>query len=217
MLFRSKERFEAIENRLQSGEFHLATLAEVEPRLQNLITESESRSSEWFRKIETLQGQNEDEQYKIFTLEMRLEQAEAWIAERDRREEKERVEMTPDGEINASWKELNTKCALDQAGQAQTTLNFLVRIDRYMSDFPVHHAVSLPQDDPLECMTANIAGDNTLVKQAYRDRELSILKSRDQWLGYRIDRSWEVRPEKGPCQISCCTLALDGTWSCQWG
>ncbi|MBM4371288.1 MAG: hypothetical protein FJ098_06515, partial [Deltaproteobacteria bacterium] len=46
--------------------------------------------------------------------------------------------------------------------------------------------------------------------------ELHILKARDRYLGYRIDRSWETRPEWGDCKDACCRVDLQGMWTCLW-
>ncbi len=210
-------RLESIENRVQANEFQLATLTEVEPRLGALLRATEEKYMEWAKRVEATRATVAESQTRLLDLEQRLEQAEAWIREKEAEEEKLKAYATPDGEISEAWKHLKDRCLLGLAGEAQTTLNFLVRIDRYMSEFPVHHPVSVEQVDPLVCMTSNLARANSTIKGAYRERELTILKGRDQWLGYRIDRSWEYRPERGECQVACCQLALDGTWTCEWG
>jgi len=210
-------RLESIENRVQANEFQLATLTEVEPRLGALLRATEEKYMEWAKRVEATRATVAESQTRMLDIEQRLEQTEAWIREKEAQEEKLKAYATPDGEISEAWKQLNEKCALALAGEAQTSLNFLVRIDRYMSEFPVHHPVRVEQVDPLVCMTSNLARENPTIKDAYRERELTILKARDQWLGYRIDRSWESRPERGECDIACCDLALDGTWSCEWG
>jgi len=210
-------RMESIENRVQANEFQLATLTEVEPRLGALLRATEEKYMEWAKRVEATRESVAEAQGRMLTMEQRLEQAEAWIRQKELEEEKLKAYATPDGEISDAWKQLKGKCSLTLSGEAQTTLNFLVRIDRYMSEFPGHHPVRVEQVDPLVCMTSNLARLNPTVKDAYRERELTILKGRDQWLGYRIDRSWEHRPEGGECEVACCELGLDGTWTCQWG
>jgi len=225
---KEERRMEAVENRLQAAEFQIATLAEIEPRVIEELNKREAKIAQESKKLydrmesaekrtDVMQVRTDESIVDSGEFRMRLEQAEAWIKEREKREEKERVESTPDGAIPDSWKELDQKCGLAVAGEAQTTLNMLVRIDRFMSDFPVHHAVTLGEEDPLVCMTSNLARSNDMIKKAYRDRELDILKSRDQWLGYRIDKSWKDRPEIGDCTDACCNLDPDGTWSGEWG
>ena len=218
---RDTERLESMENRLQATEFQLATVSEMEPRFGNRVQTLEGRfqewASEWSERIESNREQAADMKGRLLAVEERLEQTEEWIREKQKEEEQERKFATPDGTIPEAWKQLESKCRLTMAAEAQTSLNFLVRIDRYMSEFPVHHPVELEQEDPLTCMTSNLVWDSAPLKQEYRHRELAILKSRDQWLGYRIDRSWEKRPERGDCRMACCNLALDGTWGCQWG
>jgi hypothetical protein len=212
-----KERVEALENRVQATEFQMATLAEMEPRLNTQIRLIEEKNQEWAGLVDSSRQRLTDGEARTLNLEQRLEQIESWIREKEEEEEKKKAFATPDGVVPDAWKELAEKCQLTLAGEAQTTLNFLVRVDRYMSEFPVHHPVALDQEDPLVCMTSNLAADSAPLRNAYRDRELSILKSRDQWLGYRIDRSWDKRPERGECQISCCDLDQDGRWNCAWG
>ena len=219
-----KERLEAIENRLQATEFQMASLAETEHRVTAIIQRKEETYGEWFTLIESTRESMADLETRILSLEQGLAQhehrlgaSEAWIREKQKEEEKERKFKTPDGTIGPEWKQLNDKCGLDKAGEAQTTLNILVRIDRYMSDFPVHHPVELAEKDPLTCMTSNLADRSAVLRDAYKDRELAILKGRDQWLGYRIDRSWETRPERGECAEACCDMDQVGAWSCKWG
>jgi len=212
-----RERLESFENRLQATEFHLATLSEVEPRLAGMIRTTEERSNEWAGRLESTRQTLAESETRLFSMEQRLEQTEEWIREKEKEEEKEKVYATPDGQVPVFWKQLNDKCALNQAGSAQTTLNTLVRIDRYMSEFPVQHPVVLQDEDPLKCVTSNQASQSAPLRQAFRAVEMSILKGRDQWLGYRIDRSWEVRPERGECITSCCKLDLAGAWTCDEG
>ena len=213
----NKDRLESIENRLQATEFHLATVSEMEPRLTNMIHMTQEKYNEWADRVESTRERIADVERRMQSLEERTEETESWIRAEEKRREQEKIWATPDGEICEAWKQLKDSCGLDQAGQAQTTLNFLVRIDRYMSEFPVQHAIVLEEDDSLQCMTSNLASESAPVKSAYRDRELSIVKGRDQWLGYRIDRSWAKRPERGQCKMACCELSLDGTWTCEWG
>jgi len=212
-----KDRLESIENRLQATEFHLATISEVEPRLTNMIRMTEEKYDEWANRVESTRERMAELEGRLLAVEQRVEETEHWIREEEKSREQEKIWATPDGTVPEAWKQLSDKCGLAQAGQAQTTLNFLVRVDRYMSEFPVHHAVELADEDPLMCMTSNIAADSVAVKRSYREREMTILKGRDQWLGYRIDRSWTQRPERGECNMACCELSLDGTWSCEWG
>ena len=212
-----QERIEALENRVQATEFQMASLAEIEPRVVNQIRLVEEKTQEWANLVDSSRQRISDSEARSVNLEERLEQVESWIREKEEQEEKEKAFATPDGELPDAWKELGDKCQVTKAGEAQTTLNTLVRIDRYMSEFPVHHPVVLDQEDPLVCMTSNLAHDSLPLRNAYRDRELNILKSRDQWLGYRIDRSWDKRPERGECMISCCDLDLAGLWTCNWG
>jgi hypothetical protein len=211
-----KDRFESIENRIQATEFHLATLSEIEPRLANMIRLVEDKQAEWAGRVETAREGIAEAERKSFALEERLEAAEEWIREKDKEEERERAWATPDGTISPAWKLLPDRCGLDKAGEAQTTLNFLVRIDRYMSEFPVHHPVELEEEDPLACMTSNLARASDFLRTAYRAREMTIVKERDQWLGYRIDRSWESRPERGTCMSACCEISQGGEWTCPW-
>jgi hypothetical protein len=211
-----KERVEAVENRLQAMEFQIATLAEAEPRVLAELQKKEESYLEWFRLVDKVRQTQAEDQTQAFALTQRVEATEEYIRAKQLEEEMERPYKTPDGTIPDAWKQLADKCALDKAGEAQTTLNFLVRVDRFMSEFPVHHPVSIRQEDPLVCMTSNLARESAPAKKAYRDEELSILKSRDQWLGYRVDRSWESRPERGECKTACCSLDLEGTWSCEW-
>ena len=210
-----KERIETLENRVQATEFQMATLAEMEPRVINQIRLVEEKTQEWANLVDSSRERISDSEARSLNLEQRLEQVESWIREKEKEEEK--TFATPDGETPDAWKELAEKCKVTMAGEAQTTLNFLVRVDRYMSEFPVHHPVELDEEDPLVCMTSNLARDSVPLRNAYRDRELTILKSRDQWLGYRVDRSWDRRPERGECSISCCELDLEGNWNCSWG
>jgi len=210
-----------MENRLQATEFQLATVSEMEPRFGNRVQTLEGRfqewASEWSARIENSLQELADAKTRLLSTETRLEHIEEYIRQKQKEEEQERDFATPDGTIPEAWKQLDEKCQLSLAAEAQTTLNLLVRIDRYMSEFPVHHPVELEQEDPLTCMTSNLVWESKELKREYRHRELAILKSRDQWLGYRIDRSWDKRPERGECNMSCCNLALDGTWSCEWG
>jgi hypothetical protein len=212
-----QERLEALENRVQAAEFQMATLAELEPRLLNQLRLVEEKTQEWATQVQSGRERMSDAETRVLNLETRLEQTEQWIRQKEEEEEKLAAYATPDGEVPDAWKELNEKCHVSMAGEAQTTLNFLVRVDRYMSEFPVHHPVQLDQEDPLVCMTSNLARESVPLRNAYRDRELSILKGRDQWLGYRIDRSWQTRPERGSCHIACCDLDQGGNWGCSWG
>lgn len=211
------DRLEAIENRLQATEFQLATLSEIEHRLSTVIQKKEETYAEWFSLIQSARESLSEMESKMLALEQRVEAAEGWIRWKKEQEEKDIVLSTPDGKISDAWKQLSSKCQLSKAGEAQTTLNFLVRIDRYMSDFPVHHPVNLQEDDPLMCMTSNLAASSPVLADAYKERELSILKGRDQWLGYRVDRSWETRPERGECDEACCKIDQFGQWACEWG
>lgn len=211
-----RERIEAVENRLQSIEFQLATQAEAEPRILNVVQKKEESYLEYFRVLDQTRQEQAESQSELMALEQRLEATEEYIRAKQLEEEMERPYKTPDGTIPEAWKQLSDKCKLDKAGEAQTSLNFLVRVDRFMSDFPVHHPVEIEDRDPMVCMTSNLARASEPARRAYRDEELSILKSRDQWLGYRIDRSWETRPEIGECRTACCDLDLEGNWTCGW-
>jgi hypothetical protein len=141
---------------------------------------------------------------------------EAWIQEKDKEEEQKKLFAIEDGEIPPAWEELHETCSMNELGHAQTVLNFLVRINAYMSDFPVSHPVMLRENDPMMLMTGHIARRSDETALAYRNMELDILKSRDRFLGYRIDRSWDKRPEYDECITSCWHVDLKGYWSCVW-
>ena len=213
----SSNRLETLENRVQATEFQMATLAEMEPRMANMISMIEGKFQEWATGFESARTRVSNLESRLLGLEQRLEQAEEWIREKQKENENPQDFAVPDGQVPDAWRDLWFKCAMKKAGKAQTTLNFLVRVDRYMSEFPVHHGVELDNDDPMMCMTSNMAQKESSTRAAYRDRELAILKDRDQWLGYRIDRSWQSRPERGECRNACCKLADDGQWTCDWG
>ena len=221
---KTEERIERLEQRMQATEFQISGLAELEPRIFEALAKKDSELDE---KLLANQESTREvaEQFKAAHTGMktdlgdhlrRLELVEAWIQEKDKEEEQKKLFAIEDGEIPPAWEELHEKCEMNELGHAQTVLNFLVRINAYMSDFPVQHEVLLPDNDPMMLMTGHIARKSAETALAYRNMELHILKGRDRFLGYRIDRSWDKRPEWGDCKTACCQVDLQGYWACVW-
>lgn len=212
----SDERLERLEQRVQASEFQLAGFAELEPRV---MKELEAKSQVIARQNNELANNGErlgQAEREVENYAKRLEMVEQWIQEKDKEEEQQKLFAWDDGVIPDPWKQLETACQMTRLGEAQTVLNWMVRINSYMSDFPVQHAVDLSSNDPLVFVTAPMAEKSASMLAAYKDMELDILKSRDQWLGYRIDRSWQTRPELGMCRSACCTVNDAGRWKCEW-
>ena len=221
---KTEDRIERLEQRMQATEFQLSSFAELEPRIYEVFAKKELELDEKLQvhKEKTLEF---EEEFKAAHTGMktdlgdhlrRLELVEAWIQEKDKEEEQKKLFAIEDGEIPPAWEELHEKCGMNELGRAQTVMNFLVRINAYMSDFPVSHPVLLGENDPMMLMTGHIARKNADTALAYRNMELHILKARDRFLGYRIDRSWDKRPEYGDCKTACCRVDLQGYWACIW-
>jgi len=228
---KTEERVERLEQRMQATEFQISGLSELEPRIFEALASKEAALDE---KLQTHRESTRDlvgeyqeglQDFKAAHTGMktdlgdhlrRLELVEAWIQEKDKEEEQKKLFAIEDGEIPSAWEELHEKCSMNELGHAQTVMNFLVRINAYMSDFPVQHPVMLPENDPMMLMTGHIARKSAETALAYRNMELHILKGRDRFLGYRIDRSWETRPEYGDCKTACCRVDLKGFWACIW-
>ena len=212
----TEDRVQRLEQRVQASEFQIAGMAELEPRVMKELENKDKALQIQAKALEQSGATLTQSQKDQDSFVRRLEMVEQWIQEKDKEEEKQKLYAWEDGQIPEPWKQLETQCGMDQVGEAQTILNWLVRVGAYMSDFPVHHAVDLTSGDPTVFMTAPMAARAPATKLAYRDMELDILKSRDQWLGYRIDRSWETRPEYGQCKSACCRVDLKGDWTCEW-
>ncbi len=228
---KTEERVERLEQRMQATEFQISGLAELEPRISDSLDKKEVLLDEKLREFqeqareenravsegfETFKSAHSGFKTDLSDHLRRLELVEAWIQEKDKEEEQKKLFAIEDGEIPPAWEELHEKCGMGDLGYAQTVLNYLVRINAYMSDFPVHHPVLLPENDPMMLMTGHIARRNPDTALAYRNMELHILKARDRFLGYRIDRSWETRPEYGDCKTACCRVSNAGQWTCAW-
>ncbi|MBM4370668.1 MAG: hypothetical protein FJ098_03395, partial [Deltaproteobacteria bacterium] len=147
------ERVERLEQRVQATEFQLSGLTELEPRIFEALAKSEGTLETKLQEHrEATRQMTED--FKAAHTGMktdlgdhlrRLELVEAWIQEKDKEEEQKKLFAIEDGEIPPAWEELYKTCQMNDLGQAQTVLNFLVRINAYMSDFPVHHPVTLAE------------------------------------------------------------------------
>jgi hypothetical protein len=212
----TEDRVQRLEQRVQASEFQIAGMAELEPRVMKELEAKDKALQVQAKALEQSGATMTQSQKDQESFVRRLEMVEQWIQEKDKEEEKQKLYAWEDGQIPDPWKQLETQCGMDKIGESQTILNWLVRMGAYMSDFPVHHAVDLSSGDPTVFMTSPMAARAPSTKLAYRDMELDILKSRDQWLGYRIDRSWETRPEYGQCKSSCCRVDPQGNWDCQW-
>ncbi|MFH1531901.1 MAG: hypothetical protein ABIK09_14340 [Pseudomonadota bacterium] len=221
---KTEERVERLEQRMQATEFQISGMAELEPRIFEALAKKEMDLDE---KLQSYQESSREaaEEFQAAHTGMqtdlgdhlrRLELVEAWIQEKDKEEEQKKLFAIEDGEIPPSWGELHEKCGMNELGRAQTVMNYLVRINAYMSDFPVSHPVMLGENDPMMLMTGHIARKNAETAVAYRNMELHILKARDRFLGYRIDRSWDKRPEYGDCKTACCRVDIKGYWACVW-
>ena len=221
---KTKERIERLEQRMQATEFQISGLAELEPRVFEALGKKDTEIDEKLQAhgeatravADEFKAAHNGMETDLGDHLRRLELVEAWIQEKDKEEEQKKLFAIEDGEIPPAWEELHEQCAMNELGHAQTVMNFLVRINAYMSDFPVSHPVILGENDPMMLMTGHIARKSDETARAYRDMELHILKSRDRFLGYRIDRSWDKRPEYGDCKTACCSVNLQGYWACIW-